>query len=58
MERDRSDFLFEVWTLSAAAVTVAVTILLIFAVLSPDISVDIPGVGRCRGGECFSGGGD
>ncbi|MGH9039600.1 MAG: hypothetical protein ACRDZ3_05160 [Acidimicrobiia bacterium] len=56
MDLERSEFLFRVWTLSAAAVTVAVTILLLFAVLSPDISLDLPGISRCQGGECFNGG--
>ncbi|MDQ3945988.1 MAG: hypothetical protein M3357_12720 [Actinomycetota bacterium] len=56
--QERSDFLFNVGVLSTAVVAVAVTVLLFFAALSPEISVDIPGVGRCRGAGCFSGGGD
>ncbi len=57
-DTERSDFLFFVGTISAAMVATAVTILLVFAALSPDISIDIPGVDGCRGGSCFSGGGD
>ncbi len=57
INRERSDFMFGVGVISTAAVAVAVTVLLLFAALSPQITVDIPGVGRCRGGECFSGGG-
>lgn len=51
---DRSDFMFLVWTVSLAVVTVAVTLLLAFAALSPEISVDIPGLrfnGRGGGGD-------
>lgn len=51
-------FMFGVGVISTAVVAVAVTLLLIFAALSPAISLDFPGVGRCRGGECFGGGGD
>ncbi|MGH9038482.1 MAG: hypothetical protein ACRD0O_22220 [Acidimicrobiia bacterium] len=54
---ERADFMFVVGMISTAVVAVAVTLLLIFAALSPEISLDIPGVGRCRGSECFSGGG-
>jgi hypothetical protein len=50
--------MFGVGVISTAVVAVAVTLLLIFAALSPAISLDFPGVGRCRGGECFGGGGD
>jgi len=54
----RSDFIFGVSVVSTAVVAVAVTLLLLFAALSPEINLDIPGVGRCQGGECFGGGGD
>jgi hypothetical protein len=59
MSTERSDLLFFVTVVSMATVTVAVTILLLFAALSPDISVDTPGISGCRSaGECgFSGGG-
>lgn len=50
-------FMFGVGVISTAVVAVAVTLLMIFAALSPEISLDVPGVGRCRGSECFSGGG-
>lgn len=50
--------MFGVGVVSTAVVAVAVTLLLLFAALSPEISVDIPGVGRCRGAGCVSGGGD
>jgi hypothetical protein len=56
MNPERSDFLFFVGVVSTATVTVAVTILMLFAALSPEINVDIPGIDRCRGGSCFSGG--
>lgn len=54
---ERSDFIFGVGVISTAVVAVAVTLLLLFAALSPEINLDIPGVGRCNGGECFGGGG-
>ena len=57
-DSERSDFLFFVGTVSAAVVVTAVTILMAFAALSPEISIDIPGIDRCRGGSCFGGGGD
>jgi hypothetical protein len=59
MSPEQSDQLFFVTVVSTACVTVAVTILLLFAALSPEISVDIPGISGCRSaGECgFSGGG-
>ncbi len=57
MTPERSDFLFFVTVMSTATVTVAVTILLLFAALSPQISVDIPGVSSCRNGACGFGGG-
>ena len=57
IDRERSDFMFGVGVISTAAVAVAVTVLLLFAALSPEITVDIPGVGRCRGEQCFGGGG-
>ena len=56
-DRERSDFMFGVGVISTAVVAVAVTLLLLFAALSPQINLDIPGVGRCRGGGCFGGGG-
>ena len=56
MNPERSDFLFFVGVVSTATVTVAVTILMLFAALSPEINVDIPGIDRCRVGSCFSGG--
>ncbi len=57
MSPERSDQLFYVTVVSTACVTVAVTILLLFAALSPELSIDIPGVSGCRSGECFGGGG-
>ena len=56
MNPERSDLLFFVTVVSTAAVAVAVTIFLVFAALSPNISVDIPG-GQCRGAICGLGGG-
>ena len=50
---DRSDFLFRAWTISVAIVTVVITLLLAVAALSPEVSVDVPGLGRG-----FNGGGD
>ncbi len=57
MTNERSDLLFFVTVVSTATVAVAVTILLLFAALSPNISVDIPGVSQCRSGACGFGGG-
>ena len=57
IDRERSDFMFDVGVISTAVVAVAVTVLLLFAALSPEITVDIPGVGRCRGEQCGGGGG-
>ncbi len=54
---ERSDFLFTTAVVSTAVVAVAVAILMLFAALSPEISLDIPGVSRCRGASCLSGGG-
>lgn len=46
---ERSDFVFTVGVLSVAVVAVAVSLFLIFAFLSPEISIDIPGGGGVRG---------
>jgi hypothetical protein len=56
-DRERSDFVFGVGVISTAVVAVAITLLLLFAALSPEVNLDFPGVGRCNGGECFGGGG-
>lgn len=50
-ELDRSDFMFYVGVVSAAVVAVALTLFVLLAVLSPEISVDLPS-GRCRGAAC------
>lgn len=54
---DRSDFLFRTVTLSTAAVVVILVVFLVVAALSPELNVDIPGIGRCGGSGCFGGGG-
>ena len=53
---ERSDFAWRAGVISAAVITVAMTVFLLLAALSPQISIDIPGVGRCRGPACASGG--
>ena len=56
---DRSDFLFAITVVSGAVVAVLLFLATFLVILSPGISVDIPGVGRCRGAECIGGrGGD
>jgi hypothetical protein len=56
---DRSDFLYVITVLSGALVAVLLFLATLLVVLSPGISVDIPGVGRCKGAECIGGrGGD
>jgi len=54
---NRSDLAYAVSVVSAAIAALFVFCFLVLAVLSPDINVNIPGVGRCRGSECVSGGG-
>jgi hypothetical protein len=43
-------------SVSTAVVAVAMTVFLLLAAFSPQITVDVPGVGRCRGAACASGG--
>ena len=54
---NRSDFNYAVTVVSAAIATLLVFCFLALAFLSPDINVNIPGVGRCKGTECIGGGG-
>lgn len=54
---ERQDFVFIVTTVSAALVAVVTFLFVVLAALSPQISVDIPGIGRCSAGECIQGGG-
>jgi hypothetical protein len=55
---DRSDFVYAVAVVSAAIASLLVFCFLVLAVLSPDIEVNIPGVGRCPGAACLGAGGD
>jgi hypothetical protein len=41
---------------SAATIAVAMTVFFLLAALSPQITVDVPGIGRCQGPACASGG--
>jgi hypothetical protein len=53
------DFLYVITVLSGALVAVLLFLATLLVILSPGISVDIPGVGRCKGAECIGGrGGD
>ena len=52
----RSDFVWRIGVVSAALVTVAMTVFLLLAAFSPEIRIDVPGVGRCAGPACTSGG--
>jgi hypothetical protein len=54
---DRSDFVYAVTVVSGAIASLLVFLFLAVAILSPEIEVDIPGVGRCRGSECIGGSG-
>ena len=54
---NRSDFAYAVTVVSGALAALLVFCFLVLAVLSPDIEVNIPGVGRCHGAECAAGGG-
>jgi hypothetical protein len=54
---DRSDFNYAVAVVSAALASLLVFGFLVLALLSPDINVNIPGIGRCKGAECIGGGG-
>jgi hypothetical protein len=53
---ERSDFVWRAGVVSAAVVAVAMSVFLLLAAFSPEITVDVPGVGRCRGPACVSGG--
>jgi hypothetical protein len=53
---ERSDFVWRAGVVSAAVVAVAMSVFLLLAAFSPEITVDVPGVGRCRGPACASGG--
>jgi hypothetical protein len=55
-DRQRSDFMWCAGVVSTAVVAVAMTVFLLLAAFSPQITVDVPGVGRCRGPACTSGG--
>lgn len=52
----RSDFMWRAGLVSTAVVAVAMTVFLLLAAFSPQISVDVPGVGRCPGPACAGGG--
>ena len=52
----RSDFMWHAGVVSTAVVAVAMTVFLLLAAFSPQITVDVPGIGRCRGPACASGG--
>ena len=53
---ERLDFMWRAGVVSTAVVAVAMTVFLLLAAFSPEITFDIPGVGRCRGAACASGG--
>lgn len=53
---DRSDFMWCAGVVSTAVVAVAMTVFFLLAAFSPEITFDVPGVGRCRGSACASGG--
>ncbi|HEV3363414.1 MAG TPA: hypothetical protein VG795_04620 [Acidimicrobiia bacterium] len=55
-DHQRSDFMWRAGVVSTALVAVAMTVFLLLAALSPQITVDVPGVGRCRGPACAGGG--
>lgn len=42
----------------ATVVVAIMTAFLLIAAISPSISIDIPGISGCRGGQCGPGGGD
>jgi hypothetical protein len=52
---ERSDFVWRAGVVSAAVIAVAMTVFFLVAAFSPEITVDVPGVGRCRGAACASG---
>lgn len=52
----RSDFVWRTGVVSGALVAVAMTVFLFLAAFSPQISIDVPGVGRCAGPACAGGG--
>jgi hypothetical protein len=54
---NRSDFVYAVSVVSGAIASLLVFCFIVLAILSPDIEVNIPGVGRCQGTECIGGGG-
>ena len=56
MSDERSDFMWRAGVVSTAVIAVAMTVFLFVAAFSPQVTVDIPGVGRCRGPACASGG--
>ena len=53
---ERSDFVWRTGVVSTALVAVAMTVFLLLAAFSPQISIDVPGVGRCMGPSCTGGG--
>ena len=52
---ERSDFMWRAGVVSTAVITVALTVFLLLAAFSPQISFDVPGVSRCRGTACAGG---
>ena len=52
---ERSDFMWRAGIVSTAVVTVAMAVFFLMAAFSPEISVDVPGVGRCRDAACAGG---
>jgi hypothetical protein len=56
MSDERLNFMWCAGVVSTAAIAVAMTVFLLMAAFSPEITVDVPGIGRCRGSACASGG--
>ena len=52
----QSEFLWRTGVVSAALVAVAMIMFFLLAAFSPQITLDVPGVGRCNGPACASGG--
>ena len=53
---ERSDFVWQAGVVSAAVIAVAMSVFLLVAAFSPQISIDVPGIGRCTGPACTRGG--
>jgi hypothetical protein len=54
---NRSNFVYAVSVVTGALASLLVFCFLVFAFLSPDIEVNLPGGSGCRGTECIPGGG-